>query len=407
MKDWTTIENHLNQVTSDKYQILHSLDNNQKVFLAKFNNREYRVVKLVERHMLNPSYIGALLELDAPNVSNIFFIEPFEDFYIIVKEYVEGITLYQYIEEEDVLDEDYCIRITLQLIESLDYLHNLETHLIYRDIQPKNVIIDDRGQPVLIDTESIRMFDESKSQDTVMIGTAGFIAPEQFGYNQSSVQTDIFSLGALMYYSLTGNTMSADAANTMNQNPGISKRLGKIIVKMSRFSPSERYQSFAPIKKELKKIIRLKKLPAAWILVTLPLLLVIITGLSYYNYVQYEDTLILKREIRTQVETMDSLEKELEDYKTQLADEQGKVESGQMDSATLQEEIDSLEAELEEVKEELATTLETLTAAELKIEELENPVEEPPAEEEVPNPEDNNDTPEEDPDSVTDDVYGG
>lgn len=347
------IEEFLNKRSNERYEIAYPLDGNKRVYLAKLNGLQYRVIKVVDKHMLSPAYIETLLDLDHPGINKIFFIEPFQDFYIVVKEYVEGLTLYQYIEEEGVLSEDECIRISKGLIESLDYLHNLKSHLIYRDIQPKNIIIDDDGQPILIDTESIRMYDESKNQDTVMIGTAGFIAPEQFGYNQSSVQSDIFSLGALMYYSLTSKTLTADASKNMTKDKEVSRRLSKVILKMSRFSPSERYKNFTEIRTELKKIERIKKLPSAWILVSLSLMTIIIIVSIAMNIYQYNRVHTLENQIFNKSRDIIELEKDLEEYTTLLAEEEDKLLNSEEIADNLQKTIDDLTIQLEELQAQL------------------------------------------------------
>ncbi len=416
------IETFLNKRSTDHYEIAYPLDGNKRVYLAKLNGNTYRVIKVVDKHMLSPTYIETLLNLDLPGISKIYFIESFQDFYIVVKEYVEGVTLYEYIEEKGVLSEDECIRISKGLINSLDYLHNSKSHLIYRDIQPKNIIIDDNREAILIDTESIRMYDESKNQDTVMIGTAGFIAPEQFGYNQSSVQSDIFSLGALMYYSLTSKTLTADASKNMTKNKEVSKRLSKVILKMSRFSPSERYKNFTEIKSELKKIERIKKLPSVWILTNLFIMTLVIIASIAMNVYQYNQSQTLENQIFNKSRDIIQLQSDLDEYKSSLEAEQDNLTKSEETSTNLQKTVEDLTAQIQDLQDQLIElqkaydmevasndkTKETTDIPETVDDIPKTPIDEEPTDDE-PNPEETiDDTTEpidDTPETPVDDVY--
>jgi serine/threonine protein kinase len=274
MADWTQLEEKLNSLTKGRFEVLYPLDGQKQVYLTKWNRLKYRVVKIVPRNMINPDNIRVIQKIRHEHISSVYFVEQKGKEYIIVKEYVEGETLHQLVDENGPLSEEECINMVHKLLNALEYLHEFEHQLIYRDIQPKNIIIDGTGEPVLIDTESIRMYAENKSRDTVMIGTAGFIAPEQFGFNQSTIQSDIYSLGALMFYAVTGRTISSK--NEYIANDEISKEFQRIIFKMTNFTPEKRYKSIKPIRKDLIALENSAKKHLMWLRISVATLAVFV-----------------------------------------------------------------------------------------------------------------------------------
>lgn len=274
MADWTQLEEKLNSLTKGRFEVLYPLDGQKQVYLTKWNRLKYRVVKIVPRNMINPDNIRVIQKIRHEHISSVYFVEQKGKEYIIVKEYVEGETLHQLVDENGPLSEEECISMVHKLLNALEYLHDFEHQLIYRDIQPKNIIIDGAGEPILIDTESIRMYAENKSRDTVMIGTAGFIAPEQFGFNQSTIQSDIYSLGALMFYAVTGRTISSK--NEYIANDEISKEFQRIIFKMTNFTPEKRYKSIKPIRKDLIALENSAKKHLMWLRISVATLAVFV-----------------------------------------------------------------------------------------------------------------------------------
>jgi serine/threonine protein kinase len=90
-----------------------------------------------------------------------------------------------------------------QLCECLDSLHKLNPPIIHRDIKPENIIYHN-NKVTLLDFGIARFLDSKKSKDTLILGSVGYAAPEQFGFQQSNPQTDIYALGKLMNYLLNG-----------------------------------------------------------------------------------------------------------------------------------------------------------------------------------------------------------
>lgn len=90
-----------------------------------------------------------------------------------------------------------------QLCDVLRYLH--ERNYVYRDMKPGNILLRPDGRLALIDFGTMRVYKPGKAGDTVCLGTRGYAAPEQFGgMGQTDARTDIYGLGATLYYLATG-----------------------------------------------------------------------------------------------------------------------------------------------------------------------------------------------------------
>jgi predicted Ser/Thr protein kinase len=173
------------------------------------------------------------------------FVDEFanDEVVCIIREYIEGKTLNQYIAENKLTNEDI-IKISFQLCDILIYLHEQEKPVIHRDIKPQNVIIKDDGQIILIDFDISRIYHSEAEADTQFLGTREYAPPEQYGFSQTDSRTDIYSLGILLRYMLTGSEQE-------NSNIRIYKPLADIIKKCTAFDPKERYHNAAAVKKAL------------------------------------------------------------------------------------------------------------------------------------------------------------
>lgn len=160
---------------------------------------------------------------------------------IVIEEYVEGITLEEYMMGE-ALDEDETVRIAGQICEALSCLHHSNPVIIYRDLKPENIMITQNGQVKLVDFNISRTFQNGKKRDTVLLGTAGYAAPEQFGYFQTDNRTDIYAFGVLFNYMLTGK---------VTQEYITEGRYAHVVQKCTEMEPSKRYQSVEEILEEI------------------------------------------------------------------------------------------------------------------------------------------------------------
>lgn len=153
---------------------------------------------------------------------------------IVVEEYVQGRSLKQVLDEQGLLNEEQAYDIAVQLADILVRLHQLEPAIVHRDIKPSNIIIEKNGHVNLIDFNAARHVNADKNEDTRMLGTVYFAAPEQFGFGQSDERTDIYGMGATINYIMTGDKPGAGIAEC---------RFSDILKKCLMVDAKDRYQS--------------------------------------------------------------------------------------------------------------------------------------------------------------------
>lgn len=158
---------------------------------------------------------------------------------IVVEEYVQGRSLKQVLDEHGLLNEEQAYEIAVQLVDILVRLHQLEPAIVHRDIKPSNIIIEKNGHVNLIDFNAARHVNADKNEDTRMLGTVYFAAPEQFGFGQSDERTDIYGLGATINYIMTGDKPGAGIAEC---------RFSDILKKCLMVDAKDRYQSAAELR---------------------------------------------------------------------------------------------------------------------------------------------------------------
>lgn len=164
---------------------------------------------------------------------------------IVVEEYVQGRSLKQVLDEQGLLNAEQAYEIAVQLVDILVRLHQLEPAIVHRDIKPSNIIIEKNGHVNLIDFNAARHVNADKNEDTRMLGTVYFAAPEQFGFGQSDERTDIYGLGATINYIMTGDKPGAGIAEC---------RFSDILKKCLMVDAKDRYQSAAELRGVLDMI---------------------------------------------------------------------------------------------------------------------------------------------------------
>jgi serine/threonine protein kinase len=163
----------------------------------------------------------------------------------LIREYVEGVSLYEQVTAQGPLSPDKVRAVTLSLCQILHYLHSQHPPIICRDVKPQNVILDSSGRCHLIDLGTARRHRSEKQGDTVFLGTQVTAPPEQFGYQQTDQRSDIYSLGILMRFLCTGNFDTSSSDVTPNF-------LGRIIRRCTAFDPKNRYSSVRSVHRTLK-----------------------------------------------------------------------------------------------------------------------------------------------------------
>ncbi len=179
----------------------------------------------------------------------------------LVMDYIEGEDLRDRMERVGVIEEDDVIKIGIAICDALTYLHSREPGVLHRDVKPGNVKISPNGQVYLVDFGLAKIL--SGDQMTVTGAramTPGYSPPEQYGTARTDVRSDIYSLGATLFSSLTAELPEDGLARAMNQtvltpvrkyNPKVSRKLAGVIEKSLAVQPDDRYQTAEEFKKAL------------------------------------------------------------------------------------------------------------------------------------------------------------
>ena len=171
----------------------------------------------------------------------------------VIEEYIHGDTLQYVLDNTGALDEKTAMDYGLQLCAILKQLHHSSPAIIHRDIKPGNIIITPDGVVKLLDVNAAKQVHEENRYDTTVLGTVGFAAPEQYGFQQSSIQTDIYALGVLLHVMVTGSLPK-------QQEPG--GKLAPIIRQCTEISPRDRYGSIEEVEDALRRVEKTGRLPA-------------------------------------------------------------------------------------------------------------------------------------------------
>ncbi|HAD05725.1 MAG TPA: protein kinase, partial [Anaerolineaceae bacterium] len=143
-----------------------------------------------------------LVTLNHPSIPKIFDYFSHEERSYLVLEYINGKDLEAILNEsEGPISEDKVITWAIEICDVLEYLHNHKPEpIIFRDMKPSNVMINQQGHVVLVDFGIAKMFREG--QKGTMIGTEGYSPPEQYR-GEASPLADIYALGATLHHLLT------------------------------------------------------------------------------------------------------------------------------------------------------------------------------------------------------------
>lgn len=178
---------------------------------------------------------NALAKIDhssIPKICEIFFGTDT----IVIEEYIDGKTIQELIEENHSFTKKEIQYIFSSLIEGVDILHS--NNIIHRDIKPGNIMVKENGLAVLIDFSIARIYSNKRAEDTELLGTIGYAAPEQFGFSQTDFRSDIYALGMTI----------KELASKKN----MPKQLVNIINRCCEFDPSKRFQTIPQLKRNLQ-----------------------------------------------------------------------------------------------------------------------------------------------------------
>lgn len=213
-----------------------------KVYIVKDKNAG---IQLVMREILySESAYNLYLKLrdiKNPYLPIIYDIQTDKDKLYIIEEYAEGVTLSKMISGGHIFSDAETKNIALMLCDVLSVLHN--QNIVHRDIKPSNIIYTMDNKIKLIDFGAARIYDNNQNNDTKYLGTVGYAPPEQYGFCQTDIRADIYSLGITLFEMLTGKL----------PNSGViyNGKLSGIIQKCIAFDPKNRFENVVILKRNL------------------------------------------------------------------------------------------------------------------------------------------------------------
>ncbi len=250
---------------ADVYKALDILED--KIVAVKILKDEYLTNEDFKRRFRNES--KAIAVLSHPNIVKVFDVSFGEKVQFIVMEFVEGITLKEYIGQQTAVIWKEAVHFSVQVLRALQHAH--DNGIVHRDVKPQNVMILQDGTVKVMDFGIARFArDNGKTISHKAIGSVHYISPEQARGEVTDEKTDIYSVGVLLFEMLTGKLpfdgdtpiaiavkqMQVEPEKPRTINPDIPEGLEEIIIRAMKKDPDLRYQTAAEnilIKLELKK----------------------------------------------------------------------------------------------------------------------------------------------------------
>ncbi|QNQ80272.1 Stk1 family PASTA domain-containing Ser/Thr kinase [Lactobacillus sp. PV034] len=206
----------------------------------------------------------ATSELSHPNIVSILDVGIDHNRQYIVMEYVDGPDLEQYIQKNNPIPLQKVIRIMDQILAAMTLAH--KHHVIHRDLKPQNILMDKNGNIKIVDFGiAVALNQSTMSQTNTAIGSVHYMSPEQARGSRATMQSDIYSLGIILYELLMGQVpfggenavavalkhFQETTPSLRKQNPQIPQALENVVFKATAKDPRDRYQSVMQMKQDL------------------------------------------------------------------------------------------------------------------------------------------------------------
>ena len=225
------------QLALSYYKTIATLNENHKVYLVQHQETQEIFVKKI-LSVYNADIYKDLVRHPICGTPRI--VECFEENHqlVLIESYISGQSLERLLQTTR-MDISDILHYTIELCEILCRLHSMQPPIIHRDIKPSNIIITEHNHVILLDFNAAKHYAENTDKDTVLLGTKGYAAPEQYGFGSSSPRTDIYAVGRLL----------KELTATL---PEVPQQLTDIIEKCIEFKPSDRYETVSELKAALE-----------------------------------------------------------------------------------------------------------------------------------------------------------
>lgn len=241
------------------------------------NNRTVAIKILKDEFSQNGEFIRrfkneskAIAVLSHPNIVKVYDVSFGDVMQYIVMEYIDGITLKEYLDQqENCIEWKMAVYFTSQILKAMQHAH--EKGIVHRDVKPQNMMLLQDGTIKVTDFGIARFSNtETRTMTDKAIGSVHYIAPEQARGDRTDGKSDVYSIGVMLYEMLTGQLpFEADSAVSVaimqlqsnprpprEINPDIPKGLEEITLRAMRKEPAQRYQSAEEMLKDLQKVTK-------------------------------------------------------------------------------------------------------------------------------------------------------
>ncbi|MDE7278935.1 MAG: Stk1 family PASTA domain-containing Ser/Thr kinase, partial [Oscillospiraceae bacterium] len=235
-----------------------------RVVAVKILKNEFADNEEFVRRFRNES--KAIAVLSHPNIVKIYDVGFTEKIQFIVMEYIDGITLKEFMEQQGVIKWKDCIHFITQILRALQHAH--DRGIVHRDIKPQNIMLFPDGTIKVMDFGIARFArEEGKTISDKAIGSVHYISPEQASGDVTDEKSDIYSVGVMMYEMLTGekpfdgdNPVSVALMHMQNEakplravNDSVPEGLEEIVLRAMQKEASKRYQSASEMIKDIEE----------------------------------------------------------------------------------------------------------------------------------------------------------
>lgn len=211
----------------------------------------------------------AIAVLSHPNIVKVYDVSFGDRIQYIVEEFIDGITLKEYLDQQKEIKWKEAIHFTVQILRALQHAHS--KGVVHRDIKPQNIMLLQDGTIKVTDFGIARFsHSETRTMTDKAIGSVHYIAPEQARGDITDEKADLYSVGVMLYEMLTGQLpfeadnavsvaimqLQADPKPPKEINPAIPDGLEEITLKAMQKNPAQRYQSAAEMLNDIEAFRR-------------------------------------------------------------------------------------------------------------------------------------------------------
>lgn len=239
------------------YKQISTLNASHNVFLVQHIETNKLYVKKILT-VFNTAVYDYLKACPIPGTPRIYEAIQEDNQLIVIEDYINGSTLEDIVKTSGPMERQKALSVLMDLCGIVNSLHQASPPIIHRDIKPSNIIISEDGVVKLLDMNAAKRFNQFAAEDTSYIGTVGYAAPEQFGFGASSAQTDVYALGVVLNYLITGKLPKEKLAYG---------KIGVIVKECTEIDPQNRYadvyELYRALKTEADHIKQEKQYPAS------------------------------------------------------------------------------------------------------------------------------------------------